>query len=35
MCSIRCMSEIGLPLQFVSTSDMSVSVRINLSFKVM
>ena len=34
MCSIRVMDELGLQLEFGSTSDVSVSVRISLKFKV-
>ena len=34
MCSIRCMGEIGLELEFGSASDVRVSARITLRFKV-
>ena len=33
ICSIRCKGEIGLQLEFGSTSDVSVSARISLGFK--
>ena len=34
MCSIRCMGEIGLQLEFGSASDVRVNARINLRFKM-
>ena len=34
MCSIRCTGDIGLQLEFGSASDVRVSARISLRFKV-
>ena len=34
MCSIRCMGEIGLQLEFGSATEVRVSASISLRFKV-